>query len=56
MLYSDPRDPRLFVPRPSGLGLTLNFGHPAASKILGGLLAAMAAAAVLGVVLEMRGR
>jgi uncharacterized membrane protein len=28
-LYRDPRDKRVFVPRPGG-GLVLNFGHPIA--------------------------
>ncbi|MCY1142567.1 DUF5808 domain-containing protein [Actinoplanes sp. Pm04-4] len=52
--YSDPRDPRLLVPRRSGLGLTLNFGHPAAWWVLGGILAVMVVIAVLGTLLEAR--
>jgi uncharacterized membrane protein len=32
-LYRDPRDKRVFVPRPGG-GLVLNFGHPIAWAIL----------------------
>ncbi|WP_250031520.1 DUF5808 domain-containing protein [Paractinoplanes maris] len=54
--YSDSRDPRLLVPRRSGLGLTLNFGHPAAWRVLGGIFAAMVAIALLGTLLEAQGR
>jgi uncharacterized membrane protein len=32
-LYRDPRDKRVFVPRPGG-GSVLNFGHPIAWAIL----------------------
>jgi uncharacterized membrane protein len=32
-LYRDPRDGRVFVPRPGG-GLALNFAHPIAWAIL----------------------
>jgi uncharacterized membrane protein len=32
-LYRDPRDKRVFVPKPGG-GLVLNFGHPVAWTIL----------------------
>ena len=32
-LYRDPRDKRVFVPRPGG-GVSLNFGHPIAWTIL----------------------
>ncbi|GIE30109.1 hypothetical protein Ait01nite_031540 [Actinoplanes italicus] len=32
-LYRDPRDKRVFVPRPGG-GVVLNFGHPIAWAIL----------------------
>lgn len=34
----DPNDPRIFVPKPSGLGMTLNFGHPISWVILGAIL------------------
>ncbi|MFC7280060.1 DUF5808 domain-containing protein [Paractinoplanes rhizophilus] len=54
--YSDPRDPRLFVPRRSGLGLTLNFGHPAAWRVLGGIFGAMVLIAIIGTLLEARAR
>jgi len=33
MLYRDPRDKRIFVPKKGG-GLALNFGHPVAWWIL----------------------
>jgi len=33
MLYRDPRDKRVFVPKKGG-GLALNFGHPVAWWIL----------------------
>ena len=32
-LYRNPRDKRVFVPKPEG-GLVLNFGHPVAWAIL----------------------
>lgn len=32
-LYRDPRDKRVFVPKPGG-GVVLNFGHPVAWAIL----------------------
>ena len=32
-LYRDPRDKRVFVPKPGG-GVVLNFGHPIAWWIL----------------------
>ncbi|MBL7256244.1 DUF5808 domain-containing protein [Paractinoplanes lichenicola] len=52
--YSDARDPRLFVPRRSGLGLTLNFAHPAARWVLTALFATMALLAILATLLEAR--
>ena len=33
VLYRNPRDPRVFVPRKGG-GVALNFGHPIAWAIL----------------------
>lgn len=38
LFYSDPRDPRLWVPRTSGLGWTLNFAHKKAWPTLLALL------------------
>jgi uncharacterized membrane protein len=34
LYYSDPEDPALFVPKRSGLGYTVNFGHPAAIPVM----------------------
>lgn len=28
LFYFNPADPRIFVPKANGLGITLNFGHP----------------------------
>lgn len=39
LIYSNPDDPRLWVPKMMGVGLTLNFAHPAAWGVLLGLLA-----------------
>jgi hypothetical protein len=36
--YSNAKDPRLWVPKLSGLGATLNFGHLRAWLILGAIL------------------
>jgi uncharacterized membrane protein len=33
-LYRNPRDKRVFVPKPNGGGVVLNFGHPIAWAIL----------------------
>jgi uncharacterized membrane protein len=38
LFYYNPDDPALFVEKRSGLGWTLNFGHPQAKLILAGLL------------------
>lgn len=38
MFVYDPADPRIFLPKPSGLGQTLNFAHPASWAILGAIL------------------
>jgi uncharacterized membrane protein len=34
LYYSDKDDPALFVPKKSGLGYTINFGHPAGIPIM----------------------
>jgi uncharacterized membrane protein len=52
--YSNPKDPRLLVPRRSGLGLTVNFAHPAAWRLLGGIVAAMVLTTILATYLETR--
>jgi uncharacterized membrane protein len=52
VIYSNPKDPRLWVPKLSGLGATLNFAHPQSWMILvailivpiGGVILALVAA------------
>lgn len=39
IIYNNPNDPRLWVPKISGLGYTLNFAHPWAWPILIAMLA-----------------
>jgi len=34
VFYNNPRDPRLFVPKASGLGSTLNFAHRLAWPVM----------------------
>jgi uncharacterized membrane protein len=34
VFYGNPDDPDLFVPKRSGLGWTMNFGHPQAKLVL----------------------
>ena len=34
VLYNNPDDPALFVPKRFGLGWTINFGHPQAKLVL----------------------
>jgi uncharacterized membrane protein len=36
-MYRDPDDPRLFVPKKLGTGLTLNMAHPAGWWVLIGM-------------------
>jgi uncharacterized membrane protein len=36
-MYKNPSDPRVFVPKRPGGGLTLNFAHPAAWWVLIGM-------------------
>jgi uncharacterized membrane protein len=38
VIYSNPKDPRLWVPKLSGLGATLNFAHTQSWVILGAIL------------------
>lgn len=38
LLYRNPEDPRLWVPKLVGIGWTLNFAHPTAWLVLGLLL------------------
>ncbi|HEV2387163.1 MAG TPA: DUF5808 domain-containing protein [Candidatus Acidoferrales bacterium] len=38
MFYANPKDPALFVSKPSGLGYTVNFARPAGWAVLVALL------------------
>jgi uncharacterized membrane protein len=38
IFYNNPNDSALFVPKRSGLGWTMNFGHPQAKLVLIGML------------------
>jgi uncharacterized membrane protein len=38
ILYNNPDDPAVFVPRRYGFGWTVNFGHPRGKRFLIGLL------------------
>jgi uncharacterized membrane protein len=38
LIYSNPDDPNLFVPKRFGFGWTLNFGHPHGKLVTLGLL------------------
>jgi len=49
-VYSNPRDPRLWVPKISGFGTTLNFAHRRAWVLLGSILLLSLGAAAAGVV------
>ena len=50
IIYSNRRDPRLWVPKISGFGTTLNFAHRRAWLLLGSILVLSLGAAVAGVV------
>jgi uncharacterized membrane protein len=50
IIYSNPRDPRLWVPKISGYGTTLNFAHRRAWVMLGSILALSLGAAAMGVI------
>jgi len=50
IIYDNPRDPRLWVPKISGFGTTLNFAHRKAWVLLGSILALSLAAAAVGIV------
>jgi uncharacterized membrane protein len=50
IIYSNPRDPRLWVPKISGYGTTLNFAHRRAWVMLGSILVLSLGAAAIGVV------
>jgi len=50
IIYSNPKDPRLWVPKISGYGTTLNFAHRRAWLLLGSILVLSLGTAALGVV------
>ncbi len=50
IIYNNPKDPRLWVPKISGYGTTLNFAHRRAWLMLGSILVLSLGAAVVGVV------
>jgi uncharacterized membrane protein len=50
IIYNNPKDPRLWVPKISGYGTTLNFAHRRAWVMLGSILVLSLGAAVVGVV------
>jgi uncharacterized membrane protein len=52
VIYVNPDDPALLVPRRNGLGLTVNFGHPWGWVVLAVLLAIPVISAVVGVLLS----
>jgi len=47
IFYYNPADPRLFVPKRTGLPVTLNFARPAAWLLMGVILAGLVIAAVM---------
>jgi len=54
IIYSNPTDPRLWVPKISGYGTTLNFAHRRAWLILGSILVLSLGAAAIGIVSAFR--
>jgi len=50
IIYSNPKDPRLWVPKISGYGTTLNFAYRRAWLLLGSILVLSLGTAALGVV------
>jgi len=50
IIYDNPKDPRLWVPKISGYGTTLNFAHRRAWIMLGSILVLSLGAAAFGVV------
>jgi uncharacterized membrane protein len=52
VFYHNPQDPRLWVPRRSGLGYTLNIAHPKARSTLVAIFAVPAAAVVIATILS----
>ncbi|GAA3294631.1 MULTISPECIES: DUF5808 domain-containing protein [Dactylosporangium] len=56
IIYANPDDPNLFVPKRLGLGWTLNFGHRRVWQSLFGLIAFLALSIVIGTVAGHQGR
>jgi uncharacterized membrane protein len=54
LIYSNAKDPRLWVPKLSGFGATLNFAHARAWLVLGAILALPLTAAAVGLVSTFR--
>jgi len=52
LYYSDPADPALFVPKRSGYGYTINFGHPWGVPVMLGILLLPLAAVLASVLLR----
>jgi uncharacterized membrane protein len=52
-MYKDPSDPRIFVPKRSGMGLSLNFAHPAAWWVLIGMTIIPIVVVVIAVIAAM---
>lgn len=50
VIYNNPKDPRLWVPKISGYGTTLNFAHRRAWLLLGSILVLSLGTAALGMV------
>jgi uncharacterized membrane protein len=50
VIYNNPKDPRLWVPKISGYGTTLNFAHRRAWVMLGSVLVLSLGAAAVGIV------
>lgn len=50
IIYNNPKDPRLWVPKISGYGTTLNFAHRRAWVMLGSILVLSLGAGVIGVI------
>ena len=53
-MYRDPSDPRLFVPKRLGVGLTINLAHPFAWWVIIGMTI-VPILVVVGAVLAARG-
>jgi uncharacterized membrane protein len=52
-MYKDPSDPRIFVLTRSGVGLRLNFAHPAAWWVLIGMTVIPTVVVVIAVIAAM---